>query len=118
MTASTLATDNILEIKNLSKQYPGFFLDSISLSIPKGSIMGLIGENGAGKSTTILSILGAVNRDSGTVRILGQDTAQGIPLPLKEQIGVVLFPAPFSPIKPITQPMGRVRSMWSRQKVG
>ncbi len=81
---------NALEIKGLVKNYPTFCLDHIDLTLPMGCVMGFIGENGAGKSTTILSILGAVNRDSGTVRILGQDTAQGIPLPLKEQIGVVL----------------------------
>lgn len=87
MTASTLATDNILEIKNLSKQYPGFFLDSISLSIPKGSIMGLIGENGAGKSTTIKSALNLIRKDSGTVTFWGQELSSS--KQIKEDIGVV-----------------------------
>ena len=81
---------NALEIKGLTKHYPAFCLDHIDLTLPMGSVMGFIGENGAGKSTTIFSILGAIRRDGGTVRILGQDTAQGIPLSLKEQIGVVL----------------------------
>ena len=81
---------NALEIKGLTKHYPAFCLDHIDLTLPMGSVMGYIGENGAGKSTTIFSILGAIRRDGGTVRILGQDTAQGIPLSLKEQIGVVL----------------------------
>ncbi len=81
---------NALEIKGLTKHYPAFSLDHIDLTLPMGSVMGFIGENGAGKSTTIFSILGAIRRDGGTVRILGQDTAQGIPLSLKEQIGVVL----------------------------
>ncbi len=44
---------NALEIRNLTKSYPGFTLDNINLTLPIGCIMGLIGENGAGKSTTI-----------------------------------------------------------------
>lgn len=83
-------TGNALEIKGLTKRYPSFCLDHIDLTLPMGCVMGFIGENGAGKSTTILSILGAISRDGGTVRILGQDTAQGIPISLKEHIGVVL----------------------------
>ena len=86
----TGSAGNALEIKGLTKNYPAFCLDHIDLTLPMGCVMGFIGENGAGKSTTILSILGAVNRDDGTVRILGQDTARGIPLSLKEHIGVVL----------------------------
>ena len=48
---------NALEIKNLTKIYPGFTLDGLSLTLPSGCIMGLVGENGAGKSTTIKLIL-------------------------------------------------------------
>lgn len=87
--ANTGGAENALEIKGLTKRYPSFCLDRIDLTLPMGCVMGFIGENGAGKSTTILSILGAIRRDSGSVHILGQDTAQGIPLPLKEHIGVV-----------------------------
>ena len=50
-------TENILEVKHLSKDYGDFVLDDISFSLPRGVIMGLIGENGAGKSTTINCIL-------------------------------------------------------------
>ena len=48
---------NALEIRNLTKAYPGFTLDNLNLMLPRGCIMGLIGENGAGKSTTIKLIL-------------------------------------------------------------
>ena len=48
---------NALEIKNLSKKFKSFKLDNINLALPSGCIMGLIGENGAGKSTTIHLIL-------------------------------------------------------------
>ena len=47
--------ENILEIKNLCKKYTEFELKNINLSLPKGTIMGFVGENGAGKSTTINS---------------------------------------------------------------
>lgn len=57
---------NALEIRNLTKSYPGFTLDNINLTLPSGCIMGLIGENGAGKSTTIKLILDMIHKDSGT----------------------------------------------------
>ena len=48
--------ENILEVRNLNKDYKGFKLKDINLTLPKGMILGLIGENGAGKTTTIKSI--------------------------------------------------------------
>lgn len=51
-----------LEIEHLSKQYGSFRLDDVSLAVPGGTIMGLIGENGAGKSTTIKCILNLIRR--------------------------------------------------------
>ena len=80
---------NALEIKNLSKAFPGFRLDGLSLTLPAGCIMGLIGENGAGKSTTIKLILDILKKDSGTVRILGRDNGEDIRL-TKEDVGVVM----------------------------
>ena len=63
-------TQNAIEIKNLSKHYPGFSLKDVSFSLPSGSIMGFIGENGAGKTTTIKALLGLIRPDSGTMQIL------------------------------------------------
>ncbi len=80
---------NALEIKNLTKVYPGFILDNLNLTLPSGCIMGLIGENGAGKSTTIKLILDMVHKDSGTITILGKDNGDSIEL-TKEDIGVVM----------------------------
>jgi len=80
---------NALEIKNLTKSYPGFTLDDLNLTLPSGCIMGLIGENGAGKSTTIKLILDMIHKDSGSITILGKDNTDGIEL-TKEEIGVVM----------------------------
>ena len=80
---------NALEIKGLCKHYPGFSLDSLSLTLPQGCIMGLVGENGAGKSTTIQLILDMIRRDSGTVTILGRDNRENLRL-TKEDVGVVM----------------------------
>ena len=79
---------NALEIKNLTKTYPGFKLDNLNLVLPCGCIMGLVGVNGAGKSTTIKLILGMTAADSGSISILGKDSRENISL-LKQDIGVV-----------------------------
>jgi len=80
---------NALEIQNLTKSFPGFTLDNLNLVLPSGCIMGLIGENGAGKSTTIKLILDMLRKDSGTVTILGRDNQQNLRL-TKEDVGVVM----------------------------
>lgn len=80
---------NALEIHNLSKSFPGFSLENLTLTLPSGCILGLIGENGAGKSTTIKLILDMLRKDSGSVTILGRDNQENIQL-TKEEVGVVL----------------------------
>ena len=79
--------DAILQVENLTKHYPDFTLDHVSLSVPKGTIMGLIGENGAGKSTTINAILDLIHKDDGVVTFWGQELSSA--KQLKEDIGVV-----------------------------
>lgn len=77
----------ILKVENLTKQYADFKLDHVSFSVPKGTIMGLIGENGAGKSTTINAILDLIHKDEGTVTFWGQELSSS--KQYKEDIGVV-----------------------------
>ena len=80
---------NALEIRNLTRHFGDFTLDRLNLTLPGGCILGLIGENGAGKSTTIRLILGMLRPDGGTVTILGRDNRDNLAL-TKQDIGVVL----------------------------
>ena len=80
---------NALELRGLEKHYKDFTLGPLDLTLPGGTICGLIGENGAGKSTTIRLILDMVQRDGGTVTILGRDSRTAS-VRSKEEIGVVL----------------------------
>lgn len=56
---------NVMEIRGLCKAYPAFTLKDVSFTVPQGAVMGFIGRNGAGKSTTIKSVLGLVHPDAG-----------------------------------------------------
>ena len=80
---------NALELKNLQKSYGDFTLGPLDLTLPSGCVMGLIGENGAGKSTTMKLILDMLHPDAGSVQILGQDNRANL-RNLKEDVGVVL----------------------------
>lgn len=82
-----MSTDaDSIVVNNISKQYGEFSLQNISFRLPKGCIMGLIGENGAGKSTTIKIILDLVKSDCGNVRVLGDSAKNST---VREDIGVV-----------------------------
>jgi ABC-2 type transport system ATP-binding protein len=80
--------ENALELRGLRKNYKHFTLDNVSLTLPKGCIMGFIGENGAGKSTTIKTMLGLIRKDGGEIRILGKDPIQD--RSVMEKVGLVL----------------------------
>ena len=79
---------NILEVEGLCKAYPAFALRDVSFAVEPGTIMGFIGRNGAGKSTTIKSMLNLVHPDSGRVTMFGQDFYANEPA-CKQQLGVV-----------------------------
>lgn len=66
-------TDLAVRFEGVGKEYPHFTLDVLNLELPEGSIMGFIGANGAGKSTTIRILMGLVHQDHGAVRVLGRD---------------------------------------------
>lgn len=110
-------SENILEIRELSKDYGDFVLDKISFSLPRGVIMGLIGENGAGKSTTINCILNEIQKSSGTIRIFGKDHSTD-EIEIKDKLGVVFdenhFPDIFTP-EEIGKFMSGIYSAWEWQ---
>lgn len=91
----------LLQVEHLSKQYPGFTLQDISFSVKPGRIMGLIGKNGAGKSTTLKSILNMVRPESGTVTMLGKDFYAN-EKECKQDIGVVFGGIDFYPLKKLS----------------
>ena len=74
-----------IEVNNLNKKFDDFALKDISIKVPKGKIVGLIGENGAGKTTIIKCLLNAMYKDSGTVKLFGKDYEDA----LKNDIGIV-----------------------------
>lgn len=80
---------NAIELRGLTKSYQSFQLGPLDLTLPMGTILGLVGENGAGKSTTLKSILDLIRPDAGSVTVLGQTVPDAYPS-LKEEIGVVL----------------------------
>lgn len=82
-------TANAIEIKNLTKRRGGFAIENLSLTLPKGCIMGLVGENGAGKTTLIRLILGALQKDGGSIAVLGKESGGKDFRAVKENIGVV-----------------------------
>ena len=78
-----------IKVENLRKNFKGFTLNNISFDVPKGCVVGFIGENGAGKSTTIKSILGLVNPDAGQIEIFGK-RLEALDREDKNRIGSVL----------------------------
>ena len=78
--------NDALIISGLTKTYKDFMLNGVSFSVPCGSIVGLIGENGAGKSTTINAVLGLIQKEAGSICVLGKEQPDN---EIKEQIGVV-----------------------------
>lgn len=78
----------MLKMEHVTKQYDGFSLDC-SMEVKKGAITGLVGQNGAGKSTSFKAILGLIRVDGGSISLMGKDVTEFTPKD-KEKIGVVL----------------------------
>lgn len=109
---------NVLEVRDLHKTYPAFALKGISFDVPQGAIVGFIGRNGAGKSTTLKSVLGLVHRDGGTVRVFGMDYAAN-EAAIRQRLGVVLGGIDFYPKKKlriITDVTRRFYGNWDEEK--
>ena len=100
---------NAIEIKDLCKTYGDFTLDHLNLTLPGGCIMGLVGENGAGKSTTIRLMMQMIQRDAGTITLLGKNIDDMDPL-TKEDIGVVMDEVGF-PLCLKTEEIGKIMQL-------
>ena len=107
--------NDALHISGLTKTYGDFVLDHVSFRVPSGSIVGLIGENGAGKSTTINAALGLIQKEEGRVSILGKDALDNA---TKEQVGVVFdgsnYPEILSPRK-LSRIMKNIYHPWDER---
>ena len=86
---------NAIELSHISKSFGDFAIRDLNLVVPSGTICGLVGENGAGKSTTIRLLMGALRPDSGTASVLRTDVSSPGFREVKEDIGVVLDEAYF-----------------------
>lgn len=109
---------NVLEVRRIEKRYPAFTLQEASFDVPQGAIVGFIGRNGAGKSTTLKSILGICHPDSGTVTFCGQDAREHEKW-FKENIGVVLGGIDFYPKKKLREITAATRKFyvnWNEEK--
>jgi ABC-2 type transport system ATP-binding protein len=81
---------NAIAFSHVNKDLGGFAIQDLNLTVPSGAICGLVGENGAGKSTTIRLLMGALRPDSGSIQVLGVNADSPAFLQTKEDIGVVL----------------------------
>ena len=106
---------NAFMVSGLTKTYQDFVLDHVSFNVPSGSIVGLIGENGAGKSTTINAALGLIQKEDGVVSILDREE---LDRDIKEQIGVVFdgsnYPEILSPRK-LNRVMKNIYRTWNER---
>ena len=108
---------NNIELQNVSKKYKDFELKNVSFNVPEGCVVGLIGENGAGKSTTIKSILN-ITKCNGNINIFGENHIKN-EKKLKEDIGVVLddsFLSDYLTAKRVNSIMKDVYKTWDENK--
>lgn len=102
----------LLRLENVQKQYKDFRLNC-SLQVEEGCVTGLIGSNGAGKSTTFKAILGLIQTDGGTIELLGKDQKQ-FTVKDKEDIGVVLSENTFSSMLTIKDVIDMMKAMYRK----
>ncbi|MDD6610933.1 MAG: ABC transporter ATP-binding protein [Clostridiales bacterium] len=103
---------NALEIRGLCKRYTGFSLEDVSFTLPMGTITGLVGRNGVGKTTTLKSILGTIHPDSGEIRIFGKPRSKDI----MQDVGIVYDECCFSEVLTLRQMnsvLGSIYDNWS-----
>lgn len=108
---------NVIELKNITKDYGDFKLDNVSFKVPEGSVCGFIGQNGAGKTTTIKAILDVINIDEGEIFVFDQNVKKDS-AKLREDIGVVFDEMGFHEFmtgKDINVMMKNIYKNWNQQ---
>ena len=103
-----------IEVRNLTKEYENFKLENVSFNVGKGTIMGFIGENGAGKSTTIKAILNLIKKDNGLITVLGKEIKRN-EKGIKNELGIVLNDGNFNEklnVKAINKIMKNIYKRW------
>ncbi|MDD3346406.1 ABC transporter ATP-binding protein [Oscillibacter sp.] len=105
---------NAIELSHICKSFGSFSIEDLCLTVPRGTICGLAGENGAGKSTTIRLLMNALRPDSGFAAVLGVDTASPEFLAVKEDVGVVLDEAYFPEVLSAAQ-VGKIMAKTYRR---
>ncbi len=100
----------MIKIEGLKKQYKSFALD-ISMEIPAGSVTGIVGRNGAGKSTTIKALLGLIRPDEGNVHVLGENI-RDLKAEDKNNIGVAFSDSGFSTYLTVKDIIRILRNMY------
>lgn len=107
-----------IRVDGLEKDYGGFHLGPVTFSVPEGCIVGFIGENGAGKTSTIKALMGLYLPDHGTMEVLGSDPLED-ESSWKEQVGVVLdtcrFPDNLTAVH-IGKMMKKVYRTWNQER--
>lgn len=93
---------NLIEVNGFCKNFDSFKLQDVSFSLEKGYIMGFIGRNGAGKSTTLKSMLNLMKNDGGTIKLCGLSMPQD-EIEIKNQVGYVFGGVDFYPESKINQ---------------
>lgn len=110
--------ENSVYVSGLKKSFKNFALNGVELIVPRGSVVGFIGENGAGKSTTIKSILGLVRPDGGEIRVFGKPCS-ALTREDKNKIGTVLgetaLPENLN-LKEIDRVMNKLFLQWDGEK--
>ena len=107
-----------IEVNNLNKIYDDFELKDVCFKLETGTIMGIVGENGAGKSTIIKSILDLINIDSGDIKIFGKDFKKNAS-EIKKDISVVFDESYFHDnlkLPDIDKIMKNIYSNWDKNK--
>lgn len=109
--------DELLRIRGLAKSYGAFELRDVNITVPDGAVVGLVGSNGAGKTTVIKSLLGLVRPDAGSIEVLGHDVLAGASqgVDARQGLGVVFDACAFPPafrVQDVRSTMGAVYDDW------